>query len=156
MYRRAPATHKIVLSCGLPAMPPPLQVHARITTAQLREILAPVIYAARRAKSHRFTVFFDEVNTASILGVIQAIMVDRRLDGEALPANIFWAAAANPYRRRVADGDEAQGKVEEDARPAAAPEAARRQAFQAREVGGSSGDVVRARRDLGDTPFEDW
>ena len=133
-----------------------LQIHARITTSQLREILAPVIYAARRAKSHRFTVFFDEVNTASILGVIQTIMVDRRLDGAALPPNIFWAAAANPYRRRSGNTDEGGEKVEECAphRAASSTPIMRRLAD---EHAGDEGEAkVGARRDLGDTPFEDW
>ena len=124
------------------------QVHARITTTQLQELLAPVIHAATRVPSHRFTVFFDEVNTASILGVIQTIMVDRRLAGQKLPPNIFWAAAANPFRKRQAAAAPDGGKTEEGA--VGAPSVG---------VPGVEGGLEaqrQARRDRGDTAFEDW
>jgi hypothetical protein len=43
-----------------------------------------------------FVVFLDEVNTSSILGAVQDVMLDNSLDGEALPSNIFWVCATNP------------------------------------------------------------
>ncbi len=45
-----------------------------------------------------FVVFLDEVNTSSILGSVQDVLMDNSLEGKALPNNIFWVCATNPYR----------------------------------------------------------
>ncbi len=51
-----------------------------------------------------FVVFLDEVNTSSILGSVQDVLMDNSLEGHALPGNIFWVCATNPYRA-VADAN---------------------------------------------------
>lgn len=45
-----------------------------------------------------FVVFLDEVNTSSIMGSVQDVLIDKSLEGEPLPDNIFWVCATNPYR----------------------------------------------------------
>lgn len=49
-----------------------------------------------------FVVFLDEVNTSSILGSVQDVMLDNSLEGEPLPHNIFWVCATNPFRAETA------------------------------------------------------
>jgi hypothetical protein len=44
------------------------------------------------------TVFLDEVNTSSCLGLFKEIIVDRNFDGEPIPENVFIVAACNPHR----------------------------------------------------------
>ena len=44
-------------------------------------------------------VFFDEANTTDAIGLIKEIMCDRRLCGKALPVDMKFIAACNPYRR---------------------------------------------------------
>lgn len=53
-----------------------------------------------------FVVFLDEVNTASILGCVQDVMIDNALRRTALPRNIFWVCATNPYVRSQVDVDD--------------------------------------------------
>ncbi len=74
-------------------------VHSALTHQQLEEELAPIIARATRCKAYTFTVFMDEVNTSSCLGIFKEIMTDGRMNGVLLPPNIYWVAAVNPYRR---------------------------------------------------------
>jgi hypothetical protein len=45
-------------------------------------------------------VFFDEFNTSEEVGYIKEIIMERRFMGEALPNNVVFLAACNPYRTR--------------------------------------------------------
>jgi hypothetical protein len=45
-------------------------------------------------------VFVDELNTSTILGMVKEVFLDRTLDGEPLPQNIFFVGAINPYVER--------------------------------------------------------
>jgi hemicentin len=96
----------------------PISVHAAYTNRDLVRDLEPVVKLAGRASAavHGglsllalmdavlppgpppcYVVFFDEVNTAAILGTLAAVVVDGHLDGAALPHNIFWVCATNPH-----------------------------------------------------------
>ena len=54
-------------------------------------------YQAEGVAPPSFVVFLDEVNTTSILGSIRDVLIDKTLGGSALPPNIFWVCATNPY-----------------------------------------------------------
>jgi len=58
-----------------------------------------------------FVQFLDEVNTSSIMGSVQDVMMDHSLGGDPLPSNIFWVCATNPYKAKasVADCGDASG-----------------------------------------------
>ncbi|XP_065828093.1 uncharacterized protein [Oscarella lobularis] len=43
-------------------------------------------------------VFFDEINTSSCMGLFKEILVDRTMEGEPIPDNLFVVAACNPHR----------------------------------------------------------
>jgi hypothetical protein len=76
-----------------------IQVHAAMTSNQLQTELAPIFELANAVPTFTLTVFFDEVNTASILGDFKEVMLDRSFHGEPLPHNIFFVAAVNPCRK---------------------------------------------------------
>ena len=44
------------------------------------------------------TVFIDEINTSSCLGLFKEITIDNSIDGTPLPTNLFVIAASNPHR----------------------------------------------------------
>ncbi|KAI6653727.1 hypothetical protein LOD99_3231 [Oopsacas minuta] len=44
------------------------------------------------------TVFIDEINTSSCLGLFKEITIDNSIDGSPLPSNLFVIAASNPHR----------------------------------------------------------
>lgn len=71
-----------------------------------------------------FVVFLDEVNTSSILGSVQDVMLDNALEGQSLPKNIFWVCATNPFRE----------VIESDAVAAASGERGFRAHYQVRPV----------------------
>jgi len=75
-----------------------LDVHGGLQFSELQLFIRYVSSYALRNPSVNITAFLDEVNTASILGSFQEIMVDRSLEGKALPENIFWVGAINPPR----------------------------------------------------------
>jgi hemicentin len=90
-----------------------LNVHAALTPTQIKEFFEPVfLQAIRLRKAYEkadqkkrskvkmpfVTVFLDEVNTSSCLGLFKEILVDRTLDGDPIPDNLFMVAACNPHR----------------------------------------------------------
>ena len=70
-------------------------VHPDRTLRDIQEFLEPIIALANE-KAGDFVVFFDELNTSSCLGLLNELFVDRRLNGKALPDNIFLVGATNP------------------------------------------------------------
>lgn len=85
----------------------PLNVHSALTPADITSRLQPAIETARALKAAELqgavsrspvVVFLDEVNTASCMGVFKALVLDRTLNGEAIPENMVVIAACNPAR----------------------------------------------------------
>ncbi|CAF4437022.1 unnamed protein product, partial [Adineta steineri] len=58
--------------------------------------MLPICQLARELDHIEIVVFFDEVNTASCLGLFKEMFMDRTLHGKNLPENIFFTAAINP------------------------------------------------------------
>ncbi|CAF2053256.1 unnamed protein product, partial [Rotaria magnacalcarata] len=73
-----------------------LLLHPGVTEEQLENFLSPIRQLARELSHVEFVVFFDEVNTASCLGLFKEMFMDRTLHGHSLPKNIFFTAAINP------------------------------------------------------------
>ncbi|CAF5105394.1 unnamed protein product, partial [Rotaria sp. Silwood1] len=59
--------------------------------------MAPISQLARDLTDIEIVVFFDEVNTASCLGLFKEMFMDGTLRGKSIPKNIFFTAAINPY-----------------------------------------------------------
>ena len=74
-------------------------VHPGTTKHDIQEFLRPAVQVARKCKAQQseLVVFFDEVNTSNTLGLFKEILMDRMLDGEELPENIFFISAINPF-----------------------------------------------------------
>ena len=43
-------------------------------------------------------IFFDEINTSNVIGLISEMMCNRTLKGRKLNDNLYFIAACNPYR----------------------------------------------------------
>ena len=54
----------------------------------------------------RLTVFVDELNTSTILGMVKEAVIDHSVDGDPLPSNVIFFAAINP---NTTDGAAARG-----------------------------------------------
>lgn len=74
-----------------------LLLHPGISEEQLVEFVEPIAQLARELKNTEIVVFFDEVNTASCLGLFKEIFMDGTLHGQAIPKNIFFTSAINPF-----------------------------------------------------------
>ncbi|CAF1625327.1 unnamed protein product, partial [Adineta ricciae] len=73
-----------------------LLLHPGVTEEQLEQFMFPICQLARELSDMEFVVFFDEVNTASCLGLFKEMFIDRTLHGKDLPENLFFTAAINP------------------------------------------------------------
>ncbi|CAB9513446.1 protein ligase RNF213 (Partial), partial [Seminavis robusta] len=77
-----------------------INVDSTMRAADFSSLLDPIRQVARKLKGEKSTVivFFDEINTSSVLGLLKEVVVDRSLNGEPLEANIVAVAACNPVR----------------------------------------------------------
>ena len=92
-----------------------LCIHAALTPNDIKEFMKGKIDLARSVQKRQGTsllaetlkeslshativVFFDEINTSSCMGLFKEILVDRTLEGEPIPDNLFVIAACNPHR----------------------------------------------------------
>eukprot|EP00731_Ephydatia_muelleri_P021734 Em0014g325a len=81
-----------------------LNIHAALSPLEIQEFLKPAFDHASNLqqlglkRTPFVTVFLDEVNTSSCLGLLKDFIVDRTLDGEPIPENMFVVAACNPHR----------------------------------------------------------
>ncbi|CAF3847759.1 unnamed protein product, partial [Rotaria sp. Silwood1] len=74
-----------------------LLLHPGVTEEQLVEFMSPISQLARELPDIEIVVFFDEVNTASCLGLFKEMFMDGTLHGTSIPKNIFFTAAINPF-----------------------------------------------------------
>ncbi|CAF4508408.1 unnamed protein product, partial [Didymodactylos carnosus] len=80
-----------------------LLLHPGVTEEQLEEFMLPICQLAREIPNLELVIFFDEVNTSSCLGFFKEMFMDRTVHGKALPSNIFFTAAINPYIKEDAN-----------------------------------------------------
>ncbi|CAF4056542.1 unnamed protein product, partial [Rotaria sordida] len=73
-----------------------LLLHPGVSEEQLVEFMSPISQLARELPEIEIVVFFDEVNTASCLGLFKEMFMDGTLHGTNIPKNIFFTAAINP------------------------------------------------------------
>lgn len=73
-----------------------LLVHPGLRFSALDSWLATPKMRAENEPDCKFIVFYDEVNTSSILGTFREIFVDRRFKEDILQRKIFFVGAMNP------------------------------------------------------------
>ena len=78
-----------------------INIDASMTAEDIDEKLSEAKRVAKKVAGldTKVVVFLDEINTASVLGLIKEIVVDRSLNGEPLEENIVIVAACNPVRK---------------------------------------------------------
>ena len=79
-----------------------MQMHAKVSSADMWAKLRPFVRMAAASPHHLFTFFIDELNTSSMMGEMKSIFIDKSFEGVSLPSNIFWVAAINPARPEAA------------------------------------------------------
>ena len=79
-----------------------MQMHAKVTSADMWAKLRPFVKLAAASPRQLFTFFIDELNTSSMMGEMKSIFIDKSFEGVSLPSNIFWVAAINPARPEAA------------------------------------------------------
>ncbi|XP_065844233.1 uncharacterized protein [Oscarella lobularis] len=73
-----------------------LLIHPGLTVNDVMNFLKPIVAKAEQLPQIEFIIFFDEVNTASCLGLFKEILIDGTIDGHELPENLFFVSAINP------------------------------------------------------------
>ena len=76
-------------------------VHPGLTIQDIELFLAEVSDLAEATPSHVIVVFFDEVNTSSLIGTFKEIMVDNTFKGNPISHShqLFFVGAINPYTK---------------------------------------------------------
>ena len=80
-----------------------LLLHPDITEQHLEDFMKPICQLANEVPNVELVIFFDEVNTASCLGLFKEMFIDGTLHGNNLPPNIFFTAAINPSSTKQED-----------------------------------------------------
>jgi hypothetical protein len=77
-----------------------INIDASLNADDIKGMLSEAKRVARKVAGldMKIVVFLDEINTASVLGLIKEIIIDRSLNGEPLEENIVIIAACNPVR----------------------------------------------------------
>lgn len=87
-----------LLSCIMEATFKTKIIHAGVTEQEIIELLDELTRQATENSSHRYVLFFDEINTNKLVGgLLKEILVDKRLKGQDLKENIICIGALNPY-----------------------------------------------------------
>ena len=76
-------------------------IHESLTSKDMDIFFQEVEKTARDLPYHDITVFLDEINTTSVIGVFKEILSDHSICGRALPHNVNVIAACNPVRETV-------------------------------------------------------
>ena len=76
-------------------------VHPGVNLQDIEMFLRPVVELADKHRDSEFVVFFDEVNTASCLGLFKEILMDGTINGVRLPDNLFFVSAINPHEEKL-------------------------------------------------------
>lgn len=97
-----------------------MQMHAKVTPADMWAKLRPFIRLAAASPHQLFTFFIDELNTSAMMGEMKSIFIDKSFQGVSLPSNIFWVAAINPARPESAP-QQADGSLSFSSRYAVHP-----------------------------------
>jgi len=75
-------------------------IHAGISYQMIINKMKEYIAEAHSIKPRKLWIFFDEFNTSENIGLICEVLAERTLLGEALPENMSFLAACNPYKLR--------------------------------------------------------
>lgn len=77
-----------------------INVHGALTAEDIDQKVDEARLVAQRLSSLnvKVVVFFDEINTSSVLGLLKEVVVDRSLNGVLLQENIVVVGACNPVR----------------------------------------------------------
>ena len=75
-----------------------LLIHPDTTFEDVAAFLRPACRVAEKVNGQHtdVIVFFDEVNTSSLLGLFKQIVMDGMFGGKKLPSNMFFITAINP------------------------------------------------------------
>lgn len=83
-------------------------IHSGLTPDDITRFLDPLFKLANKIANQAkvlggdivpaVVIFFDEINTSSCVGIMKELLIDRTLNGDDIPSNVFLVAACNPYR----------------------------------------------------------
>ena len=75
-----------------------INIHSGLTAKNIVDTVSAICEKALHHPSKEFWIFFDELNTNENIGIISAMISDRIVEGNKVPANIRFLAACNPFR----------------------------------------------------------
>ena len=95
-----------------------LNIHAGTNEAKLVEFDIDIRKKSQNLEAgKKLWVFLDEFNTTEEVGYVKEIIMERRFMGKALPDNIIFLAACNPYRTKQARANVIKVGIEKKQNP---------------------------------------
>ena len=95
-------------SCTFEKLFVTIRMHKDYTADKLRSKVLSIVKKHEKHKeifknlpnAPKLVVLFDEINTTSVMGMVEYIVSDKRLDNIQLPEDICWICAMNPHKKR--------------------------------------------------------
>ena len=82
-------------------------MHSGVKEKEIIEVIEKAEKNLERSKNDMVCIFFDEINTTSLLSKMKEIFVNHSLNGEEIDKRIRFIGACNPFRKNKNDeGDE--------------------------------------------------
>ncbi len=75
-------------------------MHSGVKESEIIEIIEKAEKKLDESKSDIICVFFDEINTTSLLSIMKEIFVNHSLNGKAINEKIRFIGACNPFRKK--------------------------------------------------------
>ena len=82
-------------------------MHSGVKENEIKEVIEKAEKNLEESKNDMVCIFFDEINTTSLLSKMKEIFVNHKLDGETIDERIRFIGACNPFRKnKEEEGDE--------------------------------------------------
>ena len=75
-------------------------MHSGVKESEIVEVIDEAEKKLKESKTHMVCVFFDEINTTSLLSKMKEIFVNHSLNGKEIDEKIRFIGACNPFRKR--------------------------------------------------------
>ena len=75
-------------------------MHSGVKESEIEEIIKQGEKKLEESKSNIICIFFDEINTTTLLSKMKEIFVSHSINGKAINEKIRFIGACNPYRRK--------------------------------------------------------
>ena len=75
-------------------------MHSGVKESEIQQVIDEAELKSKNSKDKLICIFFDEINTTSLLSKMKEIFVNHSLNGKKISENIRFIGACNPFRKK--------------------------------------------------------